>query len=137
MNQPSLSSETKQPHPWLLKHYEEKRQRTVKLVRDVVDQLVKEERAVTIVVDQTTPVRWTLVVEGPSEQWRDLEWTMDGTRKTYSTSDLKALAKKLGFGEWQRSQVGEVGALAWTSDGQEKFLMPLYQVPDRTSYPKD
>lgn len=38
----------KQPHPWLLKHYEEKRQRTIRLVKAAVDQLVKEQQTVTI-----------------------------------------------------------------------------------------
>jgi len=38
----------KQPHPWLLKHYEEKRQRTITLVRASVDYLVREGKTVTI-----------------------------------------------------------------------------------------
>jgi hypothetical protein len=41
-------NEQKKPHPWLKKHYEEKRQRTVRLVKASVDQLVKEEQTVTI-----------------------------------------------------------------------------------------
>ncbi len=40
--------ERKQPPPWLQQHYEEKRQRTIRLVRAAVDQLVNEEQAVTI-----------------------------------------------------------------------------------------
>jgi len=52
MNQPSLSNETnnepKKAKPWLLKHYEAKRQRTVTLVKAAVDQLVKEKQTVTI-----------------------------------------------------------------------------------------
>ena len=52
MTQPLPSNETNnqpnKPKPWLLKHYEAKRQRTVKLVKDAVDQLVKEKQTVTI-----------------------------------------------------------------------------------------
>ncbi len=52
MSHPSRSNETndepKLPHPWLQKHYQEKRERTVRLVKATVDQLVKEGQAVTI-----------------------------------------------------------------------------------------
>jgi hypothetical protein len=41
-------NERKEPRPWLEKHYEEKRQRTVCLVKASVDQLVKEKQTVTI-----------------------------------------------------------------------------------------
>src|SRR5438552_2860929 len=42
------TNEPKKPHPWLLKHYEEKRARTIMLVKASVDQLVKEGKIVTI-----------------------------------------------------------------------------------------
>jgi hypothetical protein len=42
------NDEQRQPKPWLLKHYQEKRQRTVTLVKATVDQLVKEKQTVTI-----------------------------------------------------------------------------------------
>ena len=55
MHLPSRSSdkdetntEPKEPHPWLQKHYQEKRERTVRLVKATVDQLVKERQTVTI-----------------------------------------------------------------------------------------
>src|SRR5438034_9354795 len=52
MSQPLPSNETNNqrnmPKPWLLKHYEAKKQRTVRLVKDAVDQLVKEKQTVTI-----------------------------------------------------------------------------------------
>lgn len=52
MSRLSSSNETNdeqsQPKPWLLKHYQEKRQRTVTLVKDSVDQLIKEKQTVTI-----------------------------------------------------------------------------------------
>jgi hypothetical protein len=52
MTQPLPSNETNNqssnPKPWLLKHYEAKRQRTVKLVKAAVDQLVKEKQTVTL-----------------------------------------------------------------------------------------
>lgn len=38
----------REPHPWLQKHYQEKRERTVRLVKTTVDQLVKEKQTVTI-----------------------------------------------------------------------------------------
>ena len=38
----------REPHPWLLKHYQEKRERTLRLVKAAVDQLIKEKQAVTI-----------------------------------------------------------------------------------------
>jgi hypothetical protein len=41
-------NERKESRPWLEKHYEEKRQRTVRLVKASVDQLVKEKQTVTI-----------------------------------------------------------------------------------------
>jgi len=37
-----------EPHPWLQKHYQEKRERTVHLVKASVDQLVKGGQGVTI-----------------------------------------------------------------------------------------
>jgi hypothetical protein len=52
MSRRSLSngpnSEPKQPHPWLQKHYQEKRERTIRLVKAAVDQLIKEGQTVTI-----------------------------------------------------------------------------------------
>ncbi len=42
------NDEPKQPHSWLQKHYQEKRERTVRLVKAAVDQLVKERQTVTI-----------------------------------------------------------------------------------------
>jgi len=50
---PSLESnqemnELKQPHPWLQKHYQEKRERTVRLVKASVDQLLSSGQTVTI-----------------------------------------------------------------------------------------
>jgi hypothetical protein len=42
------TSEPKQPHPWLIKHYEEKRQRTIRLVKAAVDRLLSEKQTVTI-----------------------------------------------------------------------------------------
>ncbi len=42
------ASELKQPHPWLLKHYEEKRQRTVYLVKAAVDRLLTQKQRVSI-----------------------------------------------------------------------------------------
>src|SRR5258708_16713113 len=38
----------REPHPWLQKHYQEKRERTVRLVKAAVDQLVQERQTVTI-----------------------------------------------------------------------------------------
>ncbi len=63
-----------------------------------------------VVVDTQTPVRWTYVVEGPSEQWRDLGWNMDGGRETYSTNELIEFAKRAGFGEWEQSPIDWVSA---------------------------
>jgi hypothetical protein len=48
MSQSSPSNEANNPKPWLLKHYETKKQRTVKLVKAAVDQLVQEKQTVTI-----------------------------------------------------------------------------------------
>ncbi len=42
------TNEPKQPHPWLLKHYEEKRQRTIMLVKATVNHLVDEGQTVTL-----------------------------------------------------------------------------------------
>jgi hypothetical protein len=44
----ATSESTIQSHPWLEKHYQEKRQRTVNLVKVSVDQLLKEQQTVTI-----------------------------------------------------------------------------------------
>ena len=38
----------KEPHPWLIKHYEEKRLRTIRLVKAAVDRLLSEKQTVTI-----------------------------------------------------------------------------------------
>ena len=43
-----MKSERKQPPPWLQKHYEEKRQRTIRLVKAAVDQLVNTKQPVTL-----------------------------------------------------------------------------------------
>jgi hypothetical protein len=52
MSQPLPSNETNnppnKPKPWLLKHYEARRQRTVRLVKAAVDQLIREKQTVTI-----------------------------------------------------------------------------------------
>jgi hypothetical protein len=37
-----------QTHPWLQKHHQQKRERTVRLVKAAVDQLIKEQQTVTI-----------------------------------------------------------------------------------------
>lgn len=39
---------TRDPHPWLQKHYQQKRERTIRLVKSSVDQLVNEKQPVTI-----------------------------------------------------------------------------------------
>jgi hypothetical protein len=94
-------------------------------------------RAQRVIVNEQTPVSWTIVVEGKSEQWRDLGWTMDGTRETYSTSELIKFAKNAGFGEWQQSALDvREGTSLW--EGEERtVLMPQYQIPDSTKYPKE
>lgn len=43
-----IHDEQRQPKPWLLKYYQEKRQRTIRLVKAAVDHLVKEKQTVTI-----------------------------------------------------------------------------------------
>lgn len=55
MNTTNRNSESSQEkpsanraHPWLQKHYQQKRERTVRLVKATVDQLVKEGETVTI-----------------------------------------------------------------------------------------
>lgn len=49
MNQPSMSNTThERARPWLEQHYQATRQRTVSQVKVAVDQLVKENRSVTI-----------------------------------------------------------------------------------------
>jgi len=49
MTQPSISNTTREhPRPWLEKHYEATRQRTVSFVKAAVDQLVKENQLITI-----------------------------------------------------------------------------------------
>jgi hypothetical protein len=49
MNQHSMSNPThERARPWLEQHYQATRQRTVRLVKAAVDQLVKEGRSVTI-----------------------------------------------------------------------------------------
>lgn len=45
---PPLTSNRERERPWLEKHYEATRQHTVYLVKTAVDQLVKEQRSVTI-----------------------------------------------------------------------------------------
>src|SRR6266699_7238917 len=67
-------------------------------------------RAHRVAGDKQTPVRWTYVVEGSSEQWRDLGWNMDGGRETYSTNELIEFAKRAGFGEWEQSPIDWVSA---------------------------
>lgn len=42
------TNEPKQPHPWLLKHDEQKRQRTIMLVKATVNHLVDEGQTVTL-----------------------------------------------------------------------------------------
>lgn len=42
------SDDVIQPRLWLQKHYQEKRERTVRLVKAAVDQLIKEQQTVTI-----------------------------------------------------------------------------------------
>jgi hypothetical protein len=42
------SDSVREPRPWLQKHYQEKRERTIRLVKAAVDQLIKEQQAVTI-----------------------------------------------------------------------------------------
>ncbi len=49
MNQKSMSNTSREgARPWLEQHYQETRQRTVRLVKAAVDQLVKEGQSVTI-----------------------------------------------------------------------------------------
>jgi hypothetical protein len=94
-------------------------------------------RAQRVTVNEQTPVSWTMVVEGKSGQWRDLGWTVKGTHETYSTSELIEFAENAGFGEWQQSAVDvREGTSIW--EGQERtVLIPQYQIPDSTEYPKE
>lgn len=43
-----VSDGASEPHPWLQKHYQEKRERTVRLVKTTVDHLIREGHTVTI-----------------------------------------------------------------------------------------
>jgi len=94
-----------------------------------------EMRAHRIVVDEQTPVSWTIVVEEKSEQLRSFLSTKDDSPKTYSTSELIKLAKDAGFGEWQQSAIDmREGTITWEGKDIEA-LIPQYQIPDRTVYP--
>jgi len=42
------SDDAREPYPWLQKHYQEKRERTVRLVKATVDQLQSDGKTVTI-----------------------------------------------------------------------------------------
>jgi hypothetical protein len=42
------SDGVREPRPWLQKHYQEKRERTIRLVKAAVDQLIKDQQTVTI-----------------------------------------------------------------------------------------
>ncbi len=49
MNQDSILNTTaERPHPWLLQHYAAIRQRTVELVKMIVDRLIQDGQAITI-----------------------------------------------------------------------------------------
>src|SRR5205807_1883810 len=61
-------SEPKQPHPWLLKHYEEKRQRTVSLVKAAVDRLLTVEQAYADIHQQLVQLQFHLIEHEEKEQ---------------------------------------------------------------------
>jgi hypothetical protein len=96
-----------------------------------------EMRAHRIIADEQTPVSWTVAVEGKSEKSLTLQRNNDGTLKTYSTSELIKLAKDAGFGEWQQSAIAmREGTITWEGKDIEA-LIPQYQIPDPTIYPKE
>jgi hypothetical protein len=89
------------------------------------------------VVDENTPIRWTIIVKDRMEQYLHIENTEGGVREYYTTSELVELAQRERFGEWQQSKVGEIQASALVNGEEREFLMPEYQVPDPTNYPTD
>jgi hypothetical protein len=79
-------------------------------------------------VDENTPIRWTIILKDRMEQFLHYENTEGGVREYYSTSELLELVKREGFGEWRQSKVNEK---------QGEFLISEYQIPDLTPYPID
>ena len=96
-----------------------------------------EIRAQRVVVDEQTPVRWTIIAMDKLGKYLFIERIENGVRPTYSTIELVELAQKVGFGEWQQSSVAEMEAIALTPVGYREFLMHQFQIPDPTSYPKE
>lgn len=96
-----------------------------------------EIRAQRIMVDEHTPIRWTIVVMDKMGNYLFIENTENKVRKQYSTSELVDLAKNAGFGEWQQAQVGEAVGIALVKGEQREIVMRQYQVPDTTPYPID
>jgi hypothetical protein len=88
-------------------------------------------RAQRVVVDEQTPIRWTIVLVDKLEQYIFDELPM------YTTSELIARAKEAGFVDWQQSQVGKMTGLAWIDDDCREVILRQYQIPDRTPYPTD
>ncbi len=87
-----------------------------------------------VVVDETTPVRWTIVLKDSLENYIDDELpifsdTEGRVRKQFATSDLLKRAKEAGFEDWQQLPValGNVWGLAGA----------FYHDPDHTPYPVD
>ncbi|HEY6285628.1 MAG TPA: hypothetical protein VIX20_08200 [Ktedonobacteraceae bacterium] len=91
-------------------------------------------RAQRVVVDENTPIRWTITVRDKMEQYLHIENTEGGVRKYYTTSELVELAQRAGFGEWQQSKVGEKRGFPLMNGEEREILIPEYQVPDTTPY---
>lgn len=95
-----------------------------------------EIRAQRVVSDTETPVRWTFVIVDRLGQWLYIERIENGERATYSTDDIMALAKQIGCGDWQQSQVGEFRGYALIDGEYKPVRLQQFQIPDLTTYPE-
>ena len=86
------------------------------------------------VVDETTPVRWTIVLKDKQEMYifDELQFFEDtgcNVQTQYATTELVELAKQRGFMDWQQLPVAL--ATVWGLEGT------VYQDPDPIHYPTD
>ena len=95
-----------------------------------------------VVVDEHTPVRWTIVLVDKLENYIDDELQLFSdavgrVRKQYTTSDLLELAKQKGFEDWQEVPVAFVQGWELVDGVYQERHLPKYQDPDPTPYPTD
>lgn len=95
-----------------------------------------------VVVDEQTPVRWTIMLKDKLEmviedELQLFEDAAGRVRKQYTTTELLGIAQQKGFDDWQQVPRGFMQGWKLVEGEYQENHIPRYPDPDPTPYPTD